>query len=128
MKYGLFVPYFMDKLDGARNLFTKILLIDLYETQKIKGKDNYIILNSTIMCKKFDVDKKTYFNSLKKLVESEYITRKNSLTDNILKGTLKSKQTKILVDIEKVRKGFEENDNKMQEIKKEIKYLYDKNY
>lgn len=128
MEFKLEIPYFLEGLDGARNLFSKIILMDIYKTQQIKGNDTYIILNSSIMCKKFEVDRKTYFNSLKKLEELGYIKRDGkAFTNELINGNLRKKQTRIIVNMEKMNEQFRLNDLKGNEIKEEIKRLYFKN-
>lgn len=127
-KYKLEIPYFIEGLSGARNLVTKILLMDLYKIQKIRGKNIDILLNSVIMCKKFDIDRKTYFNSLKKLEELGYIHRnKNSFSNDLVKEKIRKKKTIIIVKIEKLEEQLEKNDLKIEEIKKDIENNYLKN-
>lgn len=133
MKYKLEVPYFLEGLEGARNLFTKIILMDLYKTQEKRGKDEYLLLNSSIMCKKFDIDRKTYFNSIKKLDQLGYLERDTmAFTNEIIettKGSLRKKQTKIKVILSKVTEQFSKNDSKMEKIEDEIRDLHlKKNY
>ena len=124
MEYKLEIPYFLEGLEGARNLFTKIILIDLYNLQKNKGEHSYIILISSIMCDKFEVDRKTYFNSLKKLEELSYIKRDEKAYSGLINGTLRKKQTRLIVDVVKLEEQFKLNDFKMNGIKEKIKEQY----
>lgn len=131
MDYKLEIPYFLEGLEGARNLFTKIILMDLYKTQEKRGGSEYVLLNSSVMCRKFEVDRKTYFNSIKKLNQLGYIERDTmAFIDEIIetpKGKFKKKQTKIKVNLNKVIEQFSKNDLKMEEIENEIRDLHLKN-
>lgn len=131
MNYKLEIPYFLEGLEGARNLFTKIILMDLYKIQEKRGESEYILLNSNVMCRKFEIDRKTYFNSIKKLNQLGYIERDTMAFINEIietpKGKFKKKQTKIKVNLNKVIEQFSKNDLKMEEIENEIRDLYLKN-